>query len=195
MQGFLKKKGHIKVELGPHKSKKTNEYIGIDIINHPGVDIIHDLLTGIPFPDNSVDEVYSSNFMEHFNAEQVDFLMREQARVLKPGGVLRIKTPHFSSFGAFHEHHKVFYRFHSLRDYFDAPYSGWEPVYKLRKREFIMLGQNVIPGAFLVAKFFSKFPRLFELWFLKILWPAHSMYFEFEKLPVKDPHKRILWRK
>ena len=48
-----------------------------------------------PFADNSVDEVFSEHFLEHV----VDFekTVLEMHRILKPGGLLHFKVPHFTS--------------------------------------------------------------------------------------------------
>ncbi len=47
----------------------------------------------LPYADNSVDAIYSQHFWEHVPLDQGEFLLRECARVLKPGGVIRISTP------------------------------------------------------------------------------------------------------
>ena len=50
----------------------------------------------IPFPDESFDIVFSFQVLEHvINPEQV---IRESARVLRPGGVLYINAPNYHSF-------------------------------------------------------------------------------------------------
>ncbi len=49
----------------------------------------------IPFPDNSFDFVLSKSFFEH--VYDVDLAIREQMRVLKPGGLLVIEDGNFLS--------------------------------------------------------------------------------------------------
>ncbi|WP_367156086.1 glycosyltransferase [Methylomonas sp. HYX-M1] len=52
-----------------------------------------DARKGLPFPECSVDGIYSEHFFEHLTqAEGLGFL-RECRRVLKPGGVVRIAMP------------------------------------------------------------------------------------------------------
>lgn len=46
-------------------------------------------------PDGSVDEVRASHLLEHFPHGQVAGVVKEWARVLKPGGVLKIAVPDF----------------------------------------------------------------------------------------------------
>ncbi|BFM39392.1 methyltransferase domain-containing protein [Synechocystis sp. LKSZ1] len=47
----------------------------------------------LPFPDNSVDNIYISHVIEHVETDYVVIFMRESHRVLKTGGVLRIACP------------------------------------------------------------------------------------------------------
>lgn len=53
----------------------------------------HDLRTGIPFEDGTVDAVYHSHVLEHIDREAVPGFLREVRRVLRPGGVHRIVVP------------------------------------------------------------------------------------------------------
>ena len=52
-----------------------------------------DLCYGLPFPDQSVDFLYSSHFLEHLSRPAAQRLLKESCRVLKPGGTLRICVP------------------------------------------------------------------------------------------------------
>jgi len=45
------------------------------------------------FADESVDLVYASHCLEHFGYRQVDRVLQEWTRVLRPGGVLRLSVP------------------------------------------------------------------------------------------------------
>lgn len=44
----------------------------------------------LPYPDNSVDEVYSSRTLERFSARETAAVLAEWARVLKPWGIMRV---------------------------------------------------------------------------------------------------------
>lgn len=55
--------------------------------------LVHDLSKGIPFPDSSVDAVYHSHLLEHFDRPVARQFMDEVRRVLRPGGVQRIVVP------------------------------------------------------------------------------------------------------
>jgi predicted SAM-dependent methyltransferase/glycosyltransferase involved in cell wall biosynthesis len=66
-------------------------FINIDL--EPGGDIQHDATQGLPFPDASVDGVYSEHFLEHLTQAQGLAFLRECRRVLKPEGAVRIAMP------------------------------------------------------------------------------------------------------
>lgn len=51
------------------------------------------ILSGLPFEDNSIDVVYSGHFLEHLTPEQAGFVLTECYRVLKQGGIIRIVVP------------------------------------------------------------------------------------------------------
>jgi SAM-dependent methyltransferase len=55
----------------------------------------HDLSKGIPFESDSVDVVYHSHLLEHFDRDVAREFLLEIRRVLKPGGVHRIAVPDF----------------------------------------------------------------------------------------------------
>jgi len=96
-----------KINLGGGNDRMPG-YINIDILALPNVDIVHDLATGIPLPDGSVEEVYTTHFLEHLS--DVVFMMKEIYRVCAPGALVKIKAPYFKSVGAFKDPtHKSFF--------------------------------------------------------------------------------------
>ncbi len=52
-----------------------------------------DLTRPLPFADDSVEAVFSSHVLEHLFADEVERLIRELHRVLKPGGICRVVVP------------------------------------------------------------------------------------------------------
>lgn len=58
---------------------------------------IHDLTKPFPWPNDSVDTVYSSHTLEHMSREQGQEFLRQCHRVLRPGGIIRIVVPDLSS--------------------------------------------------------------------------------------------------
>lgn len=62
-----------------------------------------DIKTGVdarklPHADGSVDEVYASHLLEHFDYEEVPKVLAEWVRVLRPGGLLRVSVPDVEKF-------------------------------------------------------------------------------------------------
>jgi glycosyltransferase involved in cell wall biosynthesis/predicted SAM-dependent methyltransferase/intein/homing endonuclease len=52
-----------------------------------------DVRSGLPYPDDSVDIILASHFLEHLTREEGEKFLRECFRVLKPGGVIRLAVP------------------------------------------------------------------------------------------------------
>lgn len=50
----------------------------------------------LPYADGSVEEIYASHILEHFPAGNTQNVLDEWARVLKPGGRMRIAVPDFA---------------------------------------------------------------------------------------------------
>jgi predicted SAM-dependent methyltransferase len=59
----------------------------------PGCDMFCNLARGIPFPDGSVQNIYSSHFFEHLTYHQTQILLGECLRVMAPGGRFSICVP------------------------------------------------------------------------------------------------------
>ena len=51
------------------------------------------ILTGLPFNDNSIDAAYSSHFLEHLNRQDGSDFINEIYRILKKDGIVRIVVP------------------------------------------------------------------------------------------------------
>lgn len=66
-------------------------YTSVDITDH--CDLYWDLRKGIPFPDASVDAIYSSHLLEHLTFSQCQSLLRDCLRVLKKNAPISIAVP------------------------------------------------------------------------------------------------------
>ena len=51
------------------------------------------LLKKFPWQDGSIEAIYMGEFLEHLTLQQGTHLLRESYRVLKPGGILRVRVP------------------------------------------------------------------------------------------------------
>ena len=69
------------------------DFYGLDIMQLDGVDLVADVNSGIPLPDNTFNYVYARDFLEHIDAKNNIKLMEEIYRILKPGGKLEFIVP------------------------------------------------------------------------------------------------------
>ena len=76
--------------------------VGCGEVIEPGytnIDLHHDLADvkmdtrALQYPDDSVDEIYSSHLLEHFGKREIPVVLREWYRVLKVGGTLKLNLP------------------------------------------------------------------------------------------------------
>jgi hypothetical protein len=91
-----KKLLRLDIGCGPHK-RNDGEWIGIDSIAFPGVDIVQDALSYLKTLDNeSVSEINMSHFLEHIDGINRPPLMNEIYRVLITKGKVTITSPAWS---------------------------------------------------------------------------------------------------
>jgi SAM-dependent methyltransferase len=69
--------------------------MGLDLSRHPGVDLLADFSRGLPFRAGSFGQVRLRHVVEH--VPDLTALLGEVHRVLEPGGLAHILTPHFSA--------------------------------------------------------------------------------------------------
>ena len=69
-----------------------NSSLGSDLTKIK-VDLFHDIVGGLPWEDNSVDEIVFREALEHFNRHNGLFILQEIYRVLKPSGLLDLTVP------------------------------------------------------------------------------------------------------
>lgn len=82
------------LNLGCGQNYSTQqEWTNIDFVAAGKEVIVHNLLNGIPYANNTFDFVYNSHILEHFAKEDGELFIAECFRVLKPGGVLRTVVP------------------------------------------------------------------------------------------------------
>jgi SAM-dependent methyltransferase len=153
------------LNLGCNHTRLPNS-IGVDVIKKEGyVDIVHDLNKyPYPFKDNYADEIHFYHVLEHLD-DSIKAL-EELHRILKPGGRLYLRVPHFSSLYAWGDitHRKAFsiYAF----DIFDSSrdYKKWGYTTAL----FIIIKRQI--------RYFYTWPN--EDWYMKYIvkpdWPKFT---------------------
>jgi SAM-dependent methyltransferase len=70
-------------------------WVNLDSAELPGVDVVHDLaVVPLPFEDDRFTEVLCQDVLEHVDYAPV---LRDLHRVVRPGGRVLIRSPHYSS--------------------------------------------------------------------------------------------------
>lgn len=81
--------------------RKADGFEGVDQFAMPGVDHVLDVRGAWPWADASVDEAFSSHFVEHLTQQERVHFFNELHRVLKPGAKASIVCPNWSSARAY----------------------------------------------------------------------------------------------
>lgn len=68
-------------------------WINSDACSYPGVDIACDVLAGLPLEDDSLDYVVSMHALPEIPYGDLEDVLWELRRVIRPGGVLRLGLP------------------------------------------------------------------------------------------------------
>lgn len=68
-----------------------SDWINADI--DPRAELIIFIEKKLPFPDASLERIYSEHVLEHVPYETGGFFLRQAYRTLKPGGIIRIAMP------------------------------------------------------------------------------------------------------
>jgi hypothetical protein len=90
----------LKLDLGCGKSKQPG-FVGVDAVPFSGVDVVADLRAAWPWPDESVEEAFSSHFIEHLTAPERIHFANELGRVLRRGAKATIVAPNWASARAY----------------------------------------------------------------------------------------------
>ncbi|HEX9245356.1 MAG TPA: methyltransferase domain-containing protein [bacterium] len=90
-------------------ARKVPGAFGVDMVDQPGVDLVHDLeATPYPLPENCADEIHLNHVLEHF--ANLLPILEEVWRLSRPDGRVLIRTPHYSGTYAWIDptHHRAF---------------------------------------------------------------------------------------
>ncbi|MCB1865340.1 MAG: methyltransferase domain-containing protein [Chromatiales bacterium] len=88
---LIRQGGPLRIEVGGGDRHGGNGWLTMDL--QPQCDLYWDLRHGLPFPDASLDAVYSSHFLEHLSFQHGERFLAECLRALKPGASFSICVP------------------------------------------------------------------------------------------------------
>lgn len=176
----------MKINLGCGR-KLLNWYLNVDCIKWEWVDKVIDL-DNYPwnFEDNSIDEIYADNIIEHLDYAKST---KELQRILKIWWIVIIKVPYFSNPWAFFADHKTFFNFDSYNKYCENM-NPWmdlsEPYFELLERRITFLDEY---KSWIIYKIFYFIPKLFYklnprlyIWLLSYVFPASELHFKLKKI-------------
>jgi SAM-dependent methyltransferase len=120
--------GSLKLDIGCGLRKREG-FIGIDMSNDVGADVVLDVETQpLPFDDSSVDEIYCAHTIEHLHG-LIPF-MNECYRVLKPHGWMTVLAPYYTAIQASQDPTHVRYVSEQTFLYFTDAYNGNDATFE-----------------------------------------------------------------
>lgn len=97
-------KQDIKLHLGCGK-RYIPGFVHVDLDSFPHIDYQSDVAHLPMFEDESVSLIYSSHTLEYFDRIEVQEVLKEWRRVLRPGGILRVAVPDFEALVKVYQQH------------------------------------------------------------------------------------------
>lgn len=156
-----------------------DDYVNMDIVPGDGVDVIADLEKVLPFADNSFDEIYADNVLEH--VRNLNGLLRELHRICRKGGSIIVIVPHFSFFGSFTDPtHKRFFGYHTFDYYTEKSdynfYTDLRFEIVSRKLQYFWIkNQKTIVKSYMITWLVNMWPLFYER-FLCWVFPLHEIH-------------------
>lgn len=160
------------------EAKSASVVIGVDHSPHSQADILHDLDT-IPYPveADSFDLVILQDVIEH--VRDVPAVLNEVYRIVRHGGIVRIRTPHYSSYYAYNDPTHLHFFGALVFDGFDAANPNRlyaQARFLIRRREIQFPKVWRITGvAALANRYTKRWEQLFAF-----IFRAENLYFELE---------------
>jgi SAM-dependent methyltransferase len=161
-------------------TRKRPGSIGLDINPLSNADVIHDLaIFPYPLEENSFDEVYLDNVLEHL--DNVIKTIEEIHRICRKDALVKVIVPYFRSRWAFIDPtHRHYFTVDSF-SYFDpdSPISRVYPYSLVRFRiERIIFNENIPTrmGKWLIKWFANRWPNRYER-FLGHIFPLDDLSF------------------
>jgi SAM-dependent methyltransferase len=188
----LKQMEKVVLELGCGPSPTIAGAITVDMLDIDGVDLVCDLDRGFPFlEDNSIDEIHSFHFLEH--VKDLNFMMTEIYRVLKPGGKNSGAVPYFGNPYFYSDPtHQTTFGLYTFAYYSKIPYfkrkvpSFYNNInfqinkVELRFRSQFFIRRNIKRLAQKIFNASRYMKELYEEQFCYMI-PAYEIFFELEK--------------
>ncbi len=188
----------MRIDVGCGTAKKSG-FLGLDIAKLPGVDIVADIQKKIPLKDNSVEEIYCANVLQHIPDWKA--ALKEMHRVLKLGGILCLLVPHFTHSRAYNPFHKHHFSLHCF-DYFDPRtelaarrhYYTEDIRFKVKDVKIEIRTSKIFFWTYLInflVNLNRRTQHIWESWFC-FIFPAINIEFYLEKRPSDEKFTKEL---
>ena len=166
-------------------------WVNLDWINLPGVNVVHDIeILPLPFQDEEFDEILCQDILEHI---EYILVLKDLYRILKKGGKLSIRVPHFTSKNNFINptHKKLFSVstfdffvkgtriFRERPYYFDFAYARVAYIHITFERGSSILFYNTLVEWFINLS--PRIQRLYESTGFSRVFPAENIILELVK--------------
>ena len=157
------------LDLGCGKKKRQGA-IGVDYSDRHDADIIHDLnVFPYPFDDDSIDQVYLDNVLEHLDDPMA--VMAEVHRISKKGARIKVIVPYFRSVWAFIDPtHRHFFTVDSFA-FYDPEHlicQRYDYVKTRFKVEAVIFNESLPTSRWIkkiITKLANKWPHKYEYYF------------------------------
>jgi SAM-dependent methyltransferase len=153
------------------------DLIRLDISAAVNPDVVWDLgKTPYPFEDSSFSAIECFDVIEHLDS--IPTALAEFHRILEPGGILKLTTPHFSCANSYidptHRWHLSYFSFDYFSDSHELSYYS-NARYRIKHR--CIHFRNTRLNRTIVTQFANKHPRTYEQ---RWAWTFPAWYLSFE---------------
>ncbi len=124
------KDGKVLIHLGCGE-KNTPGWINVDLIPLPHIHFIQNVISLPNFPNNFADIIYASHILEHISHLEINKVLKEWRRVLKPNGLLRLSVPDFDKIIQIYQSEK-----NSIRSILEPLMGGQDYEFNFHKNTF-----------------------------------------------------------
>jgi SAM-dependent methyltransferase len=161
--------------------------LGIDVNPASAADVICDLdRFPYPFADRTFDQLRAIHVIEHLT--DIVRTMEEFHRLVRPGGRVRIETPHYTDYSSFcdptHKHHLNSFSFR----YFGDNHGGFGYYTEAKFREISVRVKLLAFWKWLGFEFLvNRFPRFRKFWEFYLCYVVRGKAMEFDFEPIGPP--------
>lgn len=158
----------LNVGCGPDIKKG---WTNLDYNGNYGPDVVHDLDSfPYPFENDCFDVIYCSHVLEH--VADLFRTLDELFRILRPGGVLHIRVPHFSNGNGYNDlTHRRFFGWFTFQQMVRGYYNRSFP-FRIESQRFNYLAEQHVAANLLFSGIFNLMPKQFYERFLCWLLPV-----------------------